>query len=128
MFAPWIGPAIGYGFAAAVVVGLIWASLDINNPKSLNIALLIAGGLIGWTVGILITPKGPPEVLQFADYSKTASTFLSGYLIAKLDKLFDHALKDTANLRTVIGCFFLFVAALIVGAISTFVWRQYVSG
>jgi hypothetical protein len=126
-----LGPWIGYGlalFAAAAIVWAAWGLGEGTSPRRLNLLLAIAGGLIGWVVGILITPLSPGEQTQFSDYGKALSTFVTGYLVAKLDRLFDISIKETASVNEVfLARIMIFASAFALGALSTYVWRAYVS-
>ena len=119
---PWIGYVLG-GIAALV---LAWAAFRLDSPPHLNIVLLVSGGLIGWIVGILITPAAN-EQAKFSEFGTALSTFVTGYLVAKLDKLFDLSTQDAANVNAVsIGRVLLFVSGFALGALFTFIWRAYV--
>src|SRR5262245_21088968 len=51
--------------AAVVAGGLIFAAWSSDvEPRRVNISILVAGGVIGWTVGILLTPVTPTEGVQ----------------------------------------------------------------
>jgi hypothetical protein len=112
------------GGIAAIV--LIWAAYGLDSPPKLNIVLLISGGLIGWVVGILITPSGS-EKAKFSEFGTALSTFVTGYLVAKLDKLFDLSTQDAANVNAMaVGRVLLFASGFALGALFTFIWRAYV--
>jgi hypothetical protein len=123
-----MGPWIGYVLAAIVLAGVIWCAVGEMTSSRLNILIVIAGGLIGWVVGMLVTPVSVGEQTNFPEYGKALSTFVSGYLVAKIDKLFDLSVKDRADINgLLIGRLFMFVSAFALGALSTFVWRSYIS-
>src|SRR5262245_19806731 len=118
---PQYGVLIGnlLGLAAAVV--LIWAALGIGSSPRLNILLLIGGGLIGWICGILMSPVTRGERTQFSEYGKALATFATGYLVAKLDKLFDLSVQDAGDVTEVfIGRIAMFASAFALGALFTF--------
>jgi hypothetical protein len=83
---PWIGYVLG---SAALVVIFLAAFFAAESMMTLNLLIVVTGGLIGWAVGMLMTPVSPTEKKHFPEYGKAISTFLSGYLVAKLDKLFE---------------------------------------
>ena len=122
-FGPWIGYVIG-GLAA---IALIWAAFGLDSPPRLNIVLLISGGLIGWIVGVLMTPGSADEKAKFSEYATALSTFVTGYLVAKLDRLFDLSTQDAANVNAMsVGRILLFASGFALGALFTFIWRAYV--
>jgi hypothetical protein len=49
----------------------------------------ILGALLGWDVGIVATPYNRSEANRLGDVSKVAHAALTGYVIAKFDRLFD---------------------------------------
>src|SRR5262245_24059073 len=122
------GPFIGYGLGILAALGLLWASLAFGSPDSrFNIVLLISGGLIGWLIGILMTP-GPSEKERFTAYGVALATFASGYLVAKIDRLIELSFQQREDIDAgVIGRLLLFVSGLALGLLFTFVWRSYVS-
>src|SRR5262245_28229759 len=122
------GPFLGFVLAAVVAGGLIFAAWSQDlEPRRVNISILIAGGVIGWTAGILLTPVTNKELLQFGEFGKVVSTFITGYLAAKIDRLFDATITSSGPTSTVVKGFMLFIAAFFLGALSTIVWRSYVT-
>ena len=120
-----LGPWIGFGLAALVLVGMIFGTWDPTNWSAmrLNIWILIAGGLIGWGVGMLMTPVSKHEEKHFPEYAKAISTFITGYLVAKIDKVFDVSQVDELLIQRLL----MFLSMAVLGVLATFVWRSYVS-
>jgi hypothetical protein len=123
------GPLIGYGLGLAVVLPAIGLGVFTQGTsRSLNLLIVIAGGLVGWIVGMLMAPVSASEAKHFPEYGTAVSTFAAGYLVAKADKLFDLYFKDaTVITGPLIGRLAMFVSAFALGALSTYVWRSYVS-
>ena len=127
-----LGLWIGFAFAGLCVLGIIYAALAMKtpaemSPRQLNLVILIAGALIGWVVGMLITPVSPKEQAVFSDAGKALSTFVAGYLVAKIDRLFDIAMKQNDNANGLfVGRLLMFVSMFALGVLATFVWRSYV--
>src|SRR5688572_4411533 len=88
------GVCIGYGLGLFVVIAIGWGVLSQGNSASLNLLIVVAGGLTGWIVGMLMTPVSQTEQKAFPEYGKALTTFAAGYLVAKADKLFDLYFKD----------------------------------
>jgi hypothetical protein len=122
-----IGPWIGYALGALAALALLWASFEFASADSrLNVVLLISGGLIGWVVGMLMTPWAG-EKDQFSVYGTALATFVGGYLVAKLDKVFELSFRERGDVDAgFIGRLLLFVSGLALGLLFTFVWRSYV--
>jgi xanthosine utilization system XapX-like protein len=127
-----LGIWIGFSFAALCVLGIIYAALAMKtpadlSPRQLNLVILIAGGLVGWVVGMLITPVSPKEPAIFSETGKALSTFVAGYLVAKIDRIFDIAMKRDESVNGLfVGRLLMFVSVFALGLLATFVWRSYV--
>ena len=118
-----IGPWIGYVFAVLVLIGAVYGTWDPVDPQArrLNVWVVIAGGLIGWGIGMLMTPITEPEKAQFPEYAKVISTFVTGYLVAKIDKVFDVSHVDKLFVQRLL----MFLSMFVLGALATYVWRSY---
>ncbi len=125
---PQLGPWLGYALGGLAALALIWVSFEWGSDASrFNVLLLVSGGLIGWVIGILMTPT-PAEVTRFSTYGTVLSTFVSGYLVAKVDRLFTLAIRERGDVDAgLIGRALLFVSGLALGALFTYVWRFYVT-
>ena len=127
-----LGLWIGFAFAALCVLGILYAALATKtpadvSPRQLNLVILIAGGLVGWVVGMLITPVSPKEQAVFSDTGRALSTFVAGYLVAKIDRIFDIAMRKDDNVNGLfVGRLLMFVSTFALGVLATFVWRSYV--
>jgi hypothetical protein len=115
---------VGYALGAVALVTLIGACFNIGLAYWLNILLLIFGGLLGWTGGILATPRNEKEKAQFSNYAAGISTFLSGFLVAKLDKLFELAIAEQLTDNIIFGQGLIFGSAFLLGALFTFIGRN----
>lgn len=115
-----------------VITIFIWLSFMMNREPQdiyLNLALLIASGTVGWLVGILISPDSEKEASKFSAYSKAIATFVSGYLVSKVDKVIEKIFDPSFLFQPIPGyrlvsCIAGFTIALLV----TFIVRVYVFG
>jgi hypothetical protein len=119
------GPWIGFLFVALVLLALIavgWEQWRITLP------LFVTGFLIGWIVGMLMSPLSPHETEEFSEYGKAISTFIAGFLVAKLDKLFELYVGQpgTTGVALIMPVGF-FIDGSLLGVLFTYVWRTYVS-
>ena len=127
-----LGIWIGFSFAGLCVLGIVYAALAMKtpadlSPRQLNLVILISGGLVGWVVGMLITPVSPKDQAVFSETGKALSTFVMGYLVAKIDRIFDVAMKKDENVNALfVGRLLMFVSTFALGILATFVWRSYV--
>ena len=124
------GPVLGYILGTIFIIALVVIAWTLGGSWQLNGLLLISGGLIGWIAGVLITPLSAGEKTDFSEYGKAISTFLGGFVVAKLDKLFELSITNSGGAVTelMIGRLLLFVSAFALGALFTFIWRRYISG
>jgi len=122
------GLVTGYVLGGIAIGGLIWSSFSIGSLPQLNILFLFCGGLLGWILGILITPISATEESRFSEYGKAIATFLTGFLVAKVDRIFSLAIQEQNDISEVfIGRSLLFVISFSLGVLFTFIWRSYVS-
>lgn len=82
----------------------------------------ILGALVGWGVGIVATPYNRSQANRLGDVSKVAYAALTGYVIAKFDRLFDALFVSNVVIFPYVGLgFAMFIGALIV----TYITRSY---
>jgi hypothetical protein len=117
---------LGYGLGGAAAVALVWSCFRIGTAPWLNLLLFIFGGLLGWVAGILATPLDVNERTQFSTYTAAISTFMSGFVVAKLDRLFELFIGKQLPDDVVIGQSLIFGSAFLLGALFTFIGRLYV--
>jgi hypothetical protein len=122
------GPAIGFALAL-IVFGIMWLSSRSAGKPPVRTMLIVFGGLLGWTVGILISPERTQQG-AFSAYGTAILTFVTGFLVAKIERIFELKSKDDAHFvdaeflyRILLGG-----AAFVLGVLCTFIWRTYVSG
>jgi hypothetical protein len=97
-----------------------------HDHVTLNYLLVMLGGVVGWTMGMLISPYGG-ERRQFTEIARTASAFLSGFVLAKADKLFDEATKEPGAIGAAfVGRLALFAIAAVITGLLAFLTRMYV--
>jgi hypothetical protein len=121
------GVIIGYVLGLIATCFLFWSCFSIGNSPQLNILVLFSGGLTGWIVGILITPISDIEKSRFSEFGKAIATFLTGFLLAKIERIFELAVQDKGDISDVfIGRSLLLIVSLALGVLFTFIWRSYV--
>ncbi len=92
----------------------------------LNLTVLAVGTVFGWLLGILLSPYDTEEQKQFSIYAKAATVFISGYAVAKVDKLAEHVITpefftDPVSAFRVLS----FVACMGLAMIVTSIFRRY---
>lgn len=117
---------VGYYLGIAAAVVLVLSCFRIGTAPWLNLLLFIFGGLLGWVAGILATPLDVNEKTRFSTYLAAISTFISGFVVAKLDRLFELAIAKQLPDDVAIGQSLIFGSAFLLGALFTFVGRLYV--
>jgi len=117
----------GYLIGALVFIYTLYAgyTLGINEKESIfNVLLCLAGGLAGWITGILITPK-KGEKAEFQKIGGVLMTFVTGFLLAKLEPLLDFQQNVASGNNDIINGVLLFSVSFGVGALYVFVGRKY---
>jgi hypothetical protein len=69
---------------------------------------------------MLLTPVTPSEQVKFPEYAQAISTFITGYLVAKSDRVFDVAQVDQLYVKRLL----MFVSSFVLGTLATYVWRH----
>ena len=123
---------IGSGYAlGAIAFGFcLYAASTVGALPFLQVLLCIFGGLLGWVIGILITPLNEGEKKQFSEYAKAVTAVVSGFVVAKIDAVSQSALSAMANSNgeLLLTRSLLFFSCFLVGALFTFMGRRYVRG
>jgi hypothetical protein len=112
-----------------IVLGVIVGVLMILWKSTMTWLSAALGASIGWAIGFLATPIDKKEVVWFRDYAKVASAFATGFLVSKIDRLFELGVDENngaplvreavlRNLMVAACCFFI-------AMISTYVVRHY---
>lgn len=105
-------------------LGYIVAKKDLVQ-YSLTVAILLAGGALGWVVGIFISPL-PEEGAQFQSYAKAVAAGVSGYALAKVDPILSELLKPLPAMEVERAFRLLgFLVSFIVTMLGAFGWRRY---
>jgi len=102
------------------------------TKEGFAISLLIgtSGVVIGWLIGLLLTPYTKREEKKFTVYTSGLTGLVSGYVFTKIiDPTLTHLFKDGAILEnSVYGAnLLIFAAALIASVISSYAYREYVT-
>jgi hypothetical protein len=122
------GAVIGYALCIATFTCLVWICFFVGSSPQLNILFLLSGGSIGWILGIFITPTSADEKSNFSQYGKTITSFITGFLLAKIEKIFDLIVKERGDLSDVFVLrSLLFIVSFALGILCTFIWRSYVA-
>src|SRR5215217_5741996 len=86
-----VGPGIVLGYVLGILTYIACFVIAFEMPHSdewwLNVLLCLFGGIVGWSMGVLLSPMTKEEEGKFTGYGRALSAFASGFLIAKLDLL-----------------------------------------
>lgn len=121
-------------FATIFGVGLLILVFFESNSNEYATTLLIclSGCLLGWVIGIITSPYGKPDADNISKFTKLIGTFLSGYILAKMDKIFENFLSvknvesSFSGLSGIRILFFL--CYFLLTWVVVFVYRQYATG
>lgn len=118
--------ATGYFFAVLAFVFLLLASLFVGLNAWLNLLLLLFGLLLGWITGMLASPLNSHEMKRFATFAAGISSFLSGFVVAKIDKIFETRMEKGVPTADDVAPALILCSAFLLGMLCTFVARSYV--
>ena len=115
----------GYFFGLCFYSYSIYVAYNSNSPEIMILSCII-GGLVGWTLGITISPTNKKEKKRFEDWAKTVSTLLSGFVLAQYNTFFS-SIQTKSGLQNdeFLIMIFLFIVCFFVGLLSTFATREY---
>ena len=128
------GGIIGVGnIAATNLTTLFFATIHYVCLSSLapdrfylNLLISLLGGLVGWILGNITSPTSDDEKNTFSQLGAAISTFLSGYVVSKLDRFLEKVLfgGDQINQNSWTSASF-FTSALIIVSLTVFLNRFY---
>jgi hypothetical protein len=108
---------------------LIVAYLSSSGQKDLTFTFLIClfGSIIGWLVAMVVTPYGQADETSLKSFSKIIGSFLTGYVLSKLDKIIETFINnnDYTN-ELILTRLMLFVSFFFLFWILVFNYRRYV--
>ncbi|MER9489678.1 hypothetical protein NKI50_27530 [Mesorhizobium sp. M0563] len=123
-------------YLAVVVLILVIIALSIyllRHTTWPELSLLLAGVLgavMGWAAGICVTPYTIWEQTRLNGIGKLIAGLATGYLVAKLDRVFDILLPKTLDNATLVSTgvlshFAVWLTMFIAVAVVTYVTRSY---
>jgi hypothetical protein len=98
--------SVFWAVAVGILILLLTFSLDGIKP-ALGVLAGIAGGIIGWLLGMYISPEGTTEQQQFAKIGTALVALFSGYTL----KVVIDWLKDDKNKEYRLYCVLLVLSA-----------------
>lgn len=110
------------------IVALCFLVAPTWQAGAVSLLLGIVGLLIGWIVGVALTPYSQEEKYQFSTYTKAIGVFASGYVAAKIDRIFEYLTSPdnifVSNTQTGLRLL-IFIAAAFLALVTVFTHRQY---
>lgn len=114
----------GYVLGAAAYAGCFAIAAQLEHWW-LNVLLCLFGGILGWSIGMFISPLNPDERREFSEYGKAVSAFIGGFAIAKLEAVFTAITAKDLLTMTAGARWLLFGTTFCLGLQFTFVGRRY---
>jgi len=88
--------------------------------------LCVCGCIFGWLIGIITTPYDDRDANKLSKFSTMAGTFISGYLLSKIDGLIGKVLDPKTFFDSFTGLrVMLFISFFLLTWIVVFVFRVY---
>ena len=111
------------------IVAIIYLMLQWPDWRYSALASVV-GGLFGWLLGVLLSPYTSEKEL-FVSYAKAALAFATGFLVSKLDRVFELLMDKRGDMQPLLmqdsvwRPFLFGVCSLLVIAIYVFTCRHY---
>jgi len=119
-----LGVLLGILFFIACVV---FAAMQ-GTAWLIDVLLCLFGAASGWFSGILISPDDEDQDRRFSIYGKSISAFISGFVVAKLDGIWETTIEPhllTIALGPIIVGALLFGITFAIGVLLTFAGRDF---
>jgi hypothetical protein len=116
-------------FVTAALFAITLISLLIIWRDSIALLGALVGTAMGWATGILLAPYQEEEK-RFQRLSKGIAGFLSGYVVGKIDRVFDLLIDKTTGRPIILDIRVLRIlgmtlACLVVTGVTVFIARTY---
>ena len=116
---------IGYLVGTLAWIACIVIAFAMGGERWLNLLILMFASAAGWSAGMLISPF-QTEQAQFLGFRKGLSTFVSGFLLAKVDPLFQGAAASNLAANEIfVGRVLIFATTFVICLQVTYVGRRY---
>src|SRR5437899_1585278 len=89
-------------FTTAAVFAICLVTLLVIWRDAMALLAALTGTASGWAVGILLAPY-PEEQKRFQRLSKGIAGFLTGYVAAKIDRVFDLLMDKTGGVPLILN-------------------------
>jgi hypothetical protein len=117
-----------YLIVVLTVISIAWLYGPNREEGVMNVSLALLGTLLGYLIGVTISPYSFQEKEEFSTLSKAVSLFISGYLLGKIDKLLGEMFTIAFFSRKLQAFrFVLFFLSTTGSLVATFVYRKYVA-
>lgn len=116
---------------SGIVVGLslIYLAYRVGpepNEYPITYIICICGYIIGWIVAIISTPMNEIDRDKIGRFTGLIGTFISGYLLSKLDKILERIFDPAVIFSELTGArVLLFICCFGITFILVFYYRQY---
>jgi hypothetical protein len=121
-----IAGTISAPLLGASLIALAFFIGDGREARAVNLVILVLGGSLGWLAGVIVSPYDKSENKVFPKYVAAVSTFASGYLVSKADRVLDALLKPEF-IASATGAFRICggISAIVVAMLITYIYRAY---
>ena len=117
-------------FTFALLVGAILLCVLVGLRDSIAWLSVAFGLAAGWAAGILLSPY-QSEQDRFKEYLRLSAAFLTGYIVSKVDRIFEVLIDPARGLLLlqpiVTHRVLLWAASFFLAMVVTYVSRKYIS-
>jgi hypothetical protein len=89
--------AMGVGLVL-LLIAISWGDVGLSRVLVLS---GISGATLGWALGMYFSPEGSPESQAFAGIKTAAVGVLSGYVLSKVQRIFDKYIDENPRLAII---------------------------
>jgi|SRR5689334_19182258 len=116
---------------SGIIIGsaLIFFAYKVGTGKDvypITFLICIFGYILGWIIALISTPMSKNDEDGISKFSKVVGTFISGYLLSKLDKVLEAIFNPASLFTTIAGPrLLLFACCFGLTFILVFYYRRY---
>jgi multisubunit Na+/H+ antiporter MnhB subunit len=118
---------VGIGLLLCVIMGVASWHIHACNKTDfwLDIAVLTFGIACGWLLGTVVSPTVAQESERFLKLSAAVGSFVSGYLLSKVDPLLTSLVKKEAWNTTSSFRLLMWLTGLVLALMTVYALRVY---
>jgi len=117
-----------YLIGSAAILYCLHAAATKGEAFHLQLLLCILGGVVGWIIGLFLTPDSEGEKKRFGEAAKLITALVAGFGLGKADELliWIKPILTTGSQELITLRVLLFTCCLLIAALFTYISRLHV--